>query len=354
MEIKTIEKHSESLLKEVNTLANKDISLNELAELRNSYIGKTSKLGELFKEVVSLPKEDRSRAGTILNQLKTNIELFFEQYESQLIEHQAMEEDSLRDIDLTAPKHVNQQVVPSLNGVGNLNPISEEINNILDVFRTMGFSVFEARELDTEYYIFDSLGFPKNHPARENWDAFKTEEGYVPSPHTSNMQVRIMRLLKKAPMRAVIYGRCFRNEAVDAVHGHTFYQVEGVYVDKDISVSNMIATIKAYLEGFFEQDVVWKIQPAFFPFVEPGIEFMVRCIFCGGVGCQSCKYAGWLEMAGAGMIHPFVLKEGGIDPQKYTGFAWGLGLDRTIMQKNGIKDIRSLFGSDIRFLRKTA
>jgi phenylalanyl-tRNA synthetase alpha chain len=192
---------------------------------------------------------------------------------------------------------------------------------------------------------------PKNHPARQNWDTFRTEDNLMPTPHTSNMQVRIMRLLKSAPLRAVIYGRCSRNEATDPVHGHTFYQIEGLYIDKGINISNMIATIKAFVEAFFDRPVIGKIQPGYFPFVEPAIEYMVRCVFCEGVGCNKCKHAGWLEVLGAGMIHPNVLREGGFDPSVYTGFAWGLGLDRMVMQRNGIQDIRSLFGSDIRFLQ---
>lgn len=327
------------------------LTLSSLGEVKNQYLGAKSELAELFKLLGSMDSKDRAQAGKELNVFKQQTEQFFSQLETQLIQHISIKEDTERDIDLSAPYNVNQKNLTKLTSIGNSDPITQELINITDIFRSMGFNVFEGRELDTEYYIFDSLGFPKNHPARENWDAFKTSEGLVPTPHTSNMQVRIMRLLKEVPMRAVIYGRCFRNEAVDAVHGHTFYQVEGVYVDKGVTVSNMIATIKAYLEAFFEQEIVWRIQPAYFPFVEPGIEFMIRCVFCNGKGCSSCKHKKWLEVAGAGMIHPVVLREGGIDPEQYSGFAWGLGVDRVIMQKNGIKDIRSFFSSDIRFLK---
>lgn len=352
MTIEQLEKSVRSIKDEASTLNVSSITIETFPEVKNSFIGKKGKITELFKALGALEKDDRAAAGKVLNEGKIFLEEFFTNLETQLIHHQSMLVDDVKDIDLTAPRDVNQTNVPKLEGTGNIHPIASEIEHILNIFRTMGFNVFEARELDTEYYVFDSLGFPKNHPARENWDAFKTDSGLLPIPHTSNMQVRVMRLLKTPPMRAVIYGRCFRNEATDVVHGHTFYQVEGVYIDENISVSNMIATIKTYLEAFFEQEVVWRIQPGFFPFVEPGIEFMVRCVFCNGVGCSSCKYKKWLEMAGAGMIHPYVLNEGGIDPKRYSGFAWGLGLDRMVMQKNGIKDIRSLFGSDIRFLKK--
>ncbi|WKZ30139.1 MAG: phenylalanine--tRNA ligase subunit alpha [Candidatus Dojkabacteria bacterium] len=347
-EISSVKKQFDA---DVKKLAGDSLSIEAISLLRNSYTGKDSQLAKLFKELGTLDSKERGPAGKELNVLKQHIEESCQLLEEQYIQHKAMVDDEKQDIDLTAPFATTKESLERLQSQGASNPVSEEVEKMLSIFRTMGFHIFEARELDTEYFIFDSLNFPPNHPARENWDAFKTAEGLVPTPHTSNMQVRVMRYFKKPPVRAVIYGRCFRNEAVDVVHGHTFHQIEGLYVDKGVSVADMIGTIKAYLEAFFEQEIVWRIQPSFFPFVEPGIEFMVRCIFCKGVGCGSCKHSGWLEVAGAGMIHPNVLREAGIDPDEYTGFAWGLGLDRTILQKNGIKDIRSLFASDIRFLR---
>jgi phenylalanyl-tRNA synthetase alpha chain len=351
MEISDVSSVKRQFDAEVKKISNDSLSLEAISSLRNSYTDKNSQLASLFKELGSLDPKQKGQVGKELNILKQHIEEACDLLEEQLIQHKSMIDDERRDIDLTAPFATTKSSLPRISLEGAANPISEEVDRILTIFRTMGFQVFEARQLDTEYFIFDSLNFPANHPARENWDAFKTAEGLIPTPHTSSMQVRVMRHFKKAPIRAVIYGRCFRNEAVDAVHGHTFHQIEGLYVDKNISVADMIGTIKAYLEAFFEEEIVWRIQPAFFPFVEPGIEFMVRCIFCKGVGCGSCKHSGWLEVAGAGMIHPNVLHEAGIDSNEYTGFAWGLGLDRTILQKNGIKDIRSLFASDIRFLR---
>jgi len=351
MTIQDLENKLSTIITEIESLSIDSITSETLAITRNKFIGQKSDISSLYKELSSLPNADKPVAGKLINEAKVKVESFFDALDRQLLEREVLKED-ISDIDVTAPFNADPSEITTLPAVGNLHPLSEELEKILTIFEKMGFHVFEGRDLDSEYFIFDSLGFPKNHPARENWDAFKTEDGLMPTPHTSNMQVRIMRHFKKPPIRSVIYGRCFRNEAVDAVHAHTFYQIEGVYIDKGITVANMIGTIKAYIEAFFEQEIVWRIQPAYFPFVEPGIEFMIRCVFCGGKGCQSCKYGGWLEVAGAGMIHPVVLREGGIDPKEYSGFAWGLGLDRMVMQKNKIKDIRSLFGSDIRFLQK--
>jgi len=351
MIIEELEVKISSLKKRITDISIDSITQESFAPTRNQFIGSKSELSSFYNDISALEPNQRPLAGKSINDCKLYIESFFERLQSQILEREILKENE-SDIDVTAPFHENSKEIEQLPSGAALHPITEDLQRILTIYEKMGFQVFEAREIDTEYYIFDSLGFPKNHPARENWDAFKTEEGLTPIPHTSNMQVRIMKYFKEPPIRAVMYGRCFRNEAVDVVHGHTFHQIEGIYIDKGITISHMIATIKSFIESFFEQEIVWKIQPAYFPFVEPGIEFMIRCVFCDGKGCSSCKNGGWLEMAGAGMIHPVVLREGGIDPQMYSGFAWGLGLDRMVIQKNKIKDIRSLFGSDVRFLQK--
>lgn len=351
MTIKQIESSLAELSKRFTTDIAKVSDLDSAYSLRTLISGKESELVKIFSLLKSLQPEDRGTAGKLLNQTKQLLESQLSQKIEALLNQKSFELDSVRDIDVTAPFHLSGSSVPLYDALGAVHPLQYEINRMLEIFRTMGFTPFEARELDSDYFVFDSLNMPKEHPARQNWDTFRTEDNLIPTPHTSNMQVRVMRHLKTAPLRAVVYGKCTRNEAVDAVHGHTFYQIEGLYIDKGVSVSNMVATIKAFVEAFFEREVTIKIQPGYFPFVEPGIEFMVKCVFCEGIGCSCCKHTGWLEVVGAGMIHPNVLREGGFDPSLYTGFAWGLGLDRMVMQRNGVQDIRSLFGSDLRFLR---
>jgi len=325
--------------------------LSDIYKVRAKFTGKDSEIVSLLSEIPNLPVEDRSSTGSEINIAKKEIHKIINDAIFVLENAEALRLDQERDIDISAPFAVGQPDVARLPSIGALHPTQFEINRLLDIFRTMGFTPFEARELDTDYYVFDAVNMPPNHPARDNWDTFRTEEKYIPTPHTTNMQVRIMRHLKKTPLRAIMYGKCFRNEAIDAVHSHTFYQVEGLYIDKGVTIGNMIGTIKAFVEAFYDDsNMEWRIQPAFFPFTEPSIEFLVKCPFCKGEGCSSCKHTKWLEVLGAGMIHPHVLREGGFDPSVYSGFAWGLGLDRMVMQRSNIRDIRSLFSSDLRFL----
>lgn len=353
MTIKTIERSLAELREQVTKKLAKAQSLDDIYHVRSEYTGKETVLQQLLQSIKDLPTEDRPLVGAKVNEAKAFIESSLADAIALIENSQSLLQDEVRDIDVTAPFHVNFPKIPTLEKLGAIHPIQYEINRMLEIFTTMGFIPFEGREVDNDYYAFDSLNMPPEHPARQNWDTFRTEDGLLVSPHTSNMQIRVMRHLKTAPLRAVMYGRVGRNEAVDAVHGHTFYQIEGLYIDKGVSISNMIGTINAFVEAFFGRIVTGKVQPGYFPFVEPGIEYMGQCPFCNGVGCGSCKHTGWLELVGAGMIHPNVLREGGFDPTVYSGFAWGLGLDRMVMQRNGIKDIRSLFASDIRFLQAT-
>ena len=234
---------------------------------------------------------------------------------------------------------------------GSKHPLSAELEKISDIFLRMGFTVEDSRQLDDDYHMFGSLNFPENHPARDDYDTFQTEEGLIPPAHTSTMQNRILRKYEP-PIRAVIPGRVFRNEDLDARHEHTFHQVEGIYVDRGISLGDMLGTIKTFLETYFEQDLEFKTQPFFFPFVEPGLEYMISCPFCKKKGCNICSQSGWMEIMGCGMIHPNVLREGGIDPEEFSGFAWGMGVERLIMLKNSIEDVRHFHSGKLDFLRK--
>jgi len=215
----------------------------------------------------------------------------------------------------------------------------------------MGFEIYTPFEIDDDYHNFTSLNMPEGHPARDAWDTFWTEDEHILITHTSSMQNRILKSANP-PIRAIVPGKCFRNEATDARHEHTFYQVEGVYVDKGITMRDMLGTLQTYFEAFFEQSIKVKFMPDFFPFVEPGGQMALTCVLCKGEGCKVCKHTGWLEILGCGMIHPNVLKEAGIDPEQYTGFAWGFGLERLIMLKANVQDIRLFHSGDLRFIKQ--
>ncbi|MBQ9769362.1 MAG: phenylalanine--tRNA ligase subunit alpha, partial [Clostridia bacterium] len=224
------------------------------------------------------------------------------------------------------------------------------------IFKSMGFDVEDYSEVVTDYECFEALNIPKHHPARDMQDTYYLENGQLLKSHTSAAQNAIYKKYKDAlfnegrPIKAIFPGRCFRNEATDACHENTFFQMEGVMVDKDISISNLIFFMKTMLSEVFKRDVKVRLRPGFFPFVEPGFELDISCAICGGEGCPSCKHSGWLELCPCGMIHPEVLKAGGIDPEEYTGFAFGLGLTRLAMMKYGVKDIRDLNGGSLKTL----
>ena len=326
---------------------NKDSDSLAATDLKKKYLGKKGVAKDLLKQIGKQKNEQKAKFGKEVNILKNFIEEKIEILTSDL-----KPKFSKDQIDVTAPfqKNTPEEEKPKLfNKLGTTHPLLQELENILLIFQKMGFQIEESRQIDDDYNMFQALNFPVGHPARDNWDTFWTEENLVLPAHTSTMQNRILKKYD-IPIRVVIPGRCFRNEATDASHEHTFYQIEGVYVDKKVSMSHMFATIKAYLEAFFETTLEFKIQPSYFPFTEPDAEFVISCPFCKKKGCSVCKHTGWIEIMGCGMIHPHVLDEGGIDPKKYSGFAWGFGLDRLVMIKNGITDIRKLHGGELEFL----
>ncbi len=345
MEFKNLE------IKNIYEEFNKDSSTQPLNELTTKY----KKGGNVYKLIYSKIKEvapeDKKAYGYEANTITT----YIEEKLHQLSLSSETSLDQTEYLDPTAPFDINQN---SNSGTfpkgleGTKNPLTQEMKKVLDIFKRMGFDIAESRQLDDDYHMFETLNIPKGHPARDIWDTFWTEEGLIPPAHTSTMQNRVMKMGGEPPIRYVIPGRCYRNEATDASHEHTFYQIEGVYVDKNISLGDMLGTIKTYLEAFFEMDLDIKVQPAYFPFTEPDMEFMISCPFCRKTGCKVCKYSGWMEIMGCGMINPFVLKEAGIDPEIYSGFAWGFGLDRLVMIKNGVQDIRRFHSGDLNFLQQ--
>ena len=317
-----------------------------------SDILKAIELRALYAEIPTLPAEERSGFGQEINTLKQELE--------QLISENEEANTVIESIDVTAPFDVNvsaekrPELLPMQ--LGGRHPIMVELDEILDIFYRMGFEAVESRQIDNEYYMFDSLNFPKDHPARGDYDTFMTEEGYIAPAHTSVMQNRVMKerldqLEQGKPIAVVVPGRTFRNEDLDARHEHTFYQLEGVYVGKGITVSHLMATLKEFMKAYYKRDVEIKTQPFYFPFTEPSFEFAISCPFCEKAGCAVCG-EGWIELLGCGMIHPNVLKEAGIDPTVYTGFAWGIGFMRMVMIKYNIDDIRYFETAKLEFLRQ--
>lgn len=319
--------------------------LEKLEDKRS--IWRVPELTALYDRLKELPSDKKAAFGKEVNTLKQELE--------SLVGGQRSVAVSLKPIDVTAPFDVNTppESRPGLlpAQAGSKHPLTTELENILDIFYRMGFTAVESPEIDDDYHMFTSLNFPPDHPARDEYDTFMTEEGLIAPAHTSVMQNRVMKR-QKPPIRAVIPGRVFRNEDVDARHEHTFYQLEGVYVDEGINAGHLIATLKTFFTAYFQKDIKVKTQPFYFPFTEPSFEFAASCPFCDEQGCQVCSYTGWIELLGCGLIHPNVLREGGIDPQKYTGFAWGGGIERLVMIKYNIEDIRHFHSGNLKFLRQ--
>ncbi|HXE09859.1 MAG TPA: phenylalanine--tRNA ligase subunit alpha [Verrucomicrobiae bacterium] len=318
---------------------------------------RSAELRALFDELKTLPATERNAFGQEVNQLRTELQ--------QLIDRGRDEAEALPPIDITAPFDVNVPAAkrPGLlpSAQGSRHPLMTELETILDIFYRMGFTAVESREIDDDFHMFGSLNFPEGHPARDEYDTFltvqKDKQGkpYVAPAHTSIMQNRILRegaadLKKGRAIAAVIPGRVFRNEDLDARHEHTFYQLEGIYVDKGINTGNLLATFKTFLSEYFHQDIDVRSQPFYFPFTEPSFELSLSCPFCRKRGCAVCSQTGWIELLGMGMIHPNVLSQGGVDPAEYTGFAWGCGIDRLVMMKYGIEDVRHFESGKLDFL----
>ncbi len=313
---------------------------------------------ELYSQIPKQAPEHRATFGQQVNQLKQAVEQAVAERKAEL------EQVSRSPIDVTAPFDVNS-VKPSLldASVGTIHPITNEIKFMSDILNRMGFQIYESREIDDQYHMFDTLNFPKGHPARDDYDTFLTietdrdGEPFVAPAHTSTMQHRILKkyrgnLDKNEPSAAVVPDRVFRNEDLDARHEHTFYQVEGVYVSKNVTVGMLIATLQTFLEEYYGKSLEIRTNPFYFPFTEPSLEFALSCPFCDKKGCKVCSFEGWIELIGCGMIHPNVLRMADIDPDIYTGFAWGLGIDRLVMMKNGIEDVRHFESAKLDFLRQ--
>ncbi len=311
---------------------------------------RSPELKSLYEQLKTLPANQRKDFGQAVNSLKSELETL-------LADRQVPTADQ-KPIDVTAPWDVNSRQPEFLPATqGSVHPLMSDQDELLDIFARMGFAAIESRQLDDDYHMFTSLNFPPDHPARDDYDTFMTEEGLIAPAHTSTMQHRILKDGKKLleqgqPIACVIPGRVFRNEDVDPTHEHTLTQIEGVYVDKGIHAGHLIATLKTFLQEYYQKELEVKTQPFYFPFTEPSFELNMSCPFCDGKGCHVCKQGGWIEILGCGMIHPNVLKMADIDPTVYTGFAWGVGTMRLTMMKHGIEDVRHFQSGKLDFLRQ--
>ena len=320
----------------------------EAFELRKKFLdNKTGAIGLLMKEMKNIAPEERAGFGKSVNELKDWALAKFNELDEKM---KAIELDlryKAEKIDVTMPAEEVK--------TGNLHPITQMRNQLIDIFAGMGFEIYEGTEIENDYYNFTALNIPKDHPARDMQDTYYLSSNQLLKTHTSAAQNAILKkytpeLNAGRPIKVIFPGRCFRNEATDACHENTFFQMEGVMVDRNISISNLIFFMKTMLSEVFKKDIRVRLRPGFFPFVEPGFELDISCLICGGTGCPSCKHSGWLELCPCGMIHPEVLKAGGIDTEVYTGFAFGLGLTRLAMMKYGIKDIRDLNSGSLKVL----
>ncbi|MBD3317827.1 MAG: phenylalanine--tRNA ligase subunit alpha [Chitinivibrionales bacterium] len=329
----------EKLTAEVN-LELEHISDDAQAEaFRIKYLGKKGLLRSLLKSLKDLPEDHRRTFGARANQLRAEVE---ERFKAAPWKTAGMEQRD-RSFDPTLPG----LPIPS----GSIHPLSKMQQEICDIFVSMGFEIAEGPEAETEYYNFTALNFPPHHPARDMQDTFFISDAALLRTHTSPVQIRVMEK-GEPPIRCIMPGRVYRNEEINARSYCLFGQIEGLYVDENVSMADLKGTLLGFARRFFDEDTAIKIRPSFFPFTEPSIEIDIKCFLCKGEGCSVCKHSGWLEVLGAGMVHPNVLAAGGVVGDKYTGFAFGLGIDRLALLKYGIDDIRLFYENDMRFLRQ--
>ena len=322
----------------IKTIALEELKdLNKEADVLNckaKYLGKKSELNELLSSLKDLSVEEKKVMGPLLNQTKRELEEAFSKKIEEINNHIDY------DFDETLPVYAK---------TGSLHPVTIVAKEVTDILKRMGFTVVSGPEMETEYYNFEALNIPKDHPARDMQDTYYLSNGELLRTQTSSNQVHAMQKYG-APLKVCSPGRVFRNEDMDANHENTFFQIEGMVIDKEISVSNLVYVMRSLLREIFHQDVNVRLRPGYFPFTEPSFELDCSCLICGGKGCPTCKNSGWLELCPGGMIHPNVLRESGIDPDEYTGFAFGLGLTRLAMMKYKIGDIRVLNSGDVREL----
>ncbi len=318
-------------------------SLAELESAKVKYLGKKGAVQQLMKDLKEVKQEERPLVGKWINDLKVEISTKLENLYSQLLADQLEKQLREEKLDITLPGR--------RRFAGRKHIITQTLDELIDTLAGMGFSVQYGPDIDTDYYNFEALNFPADHPARDMQDTFYITDNLLLRTHTSNVQVRVMEA-QEPPIRVMTPGKVYRNETITARSHVFFHQLEGLYIDKAVTFADLFSTLKEFLSKIFHAEVETRFRPSYFPFVEPGLEVDLRCLTCQGEGCNLCKYTGWLEIGGAGMIHPEVLKNGGIDPEIYSGYAFGIGVERLILLKNGVKDIRLFTENDWRFLQQ--
>ena len=335
-QLQEIKQRAEQSLDSVN-------ELSQLEQLRVSYLGKKGEITAILKQMGSLSPEERPVIGELANKVRTQIEQLISEKTSALKNAQRKARLEAETIDITLPAKAVKK--------GGLHPLSIVQNDMIELFRSMGFDVVDGPEVETDFYNFQALNVPEDHPARDMQDTFYLGEGIMLRTQTSATQIRTM-MNMKPPIRMVCPGRVFRADEVDATHSPVFHQMEGLVVDKRITMCDLKGCLEQFAHVIYGDDTKVKFRPSFFPFTEPSVEVDVSCSECGGKGCRVCKGSGWIEILGAGMVHPNVLRSCGIDPDEYSGFAFGIGLDRLATTRYKISDIRLLFENDLRFLRQ--
>jgi len=343
--LKQLEELKVNALQELEDIHN----IKELESWRVHYLGRKSHLTNILRRLAALSLEDKKAVGALANEVKSYLEDSLRQKGQVLRELELVTSAEGEHIDITLPgRHLP---------MGRLHPITQTLNEICDIFVSMGFQVAEGPEVEWDYYNFEALNFPDEHPARDtmstSWVDFQTESGkpMLLRTHTTSVTARIIETMQP-PIRVVIPGKVYRYEASDATHTPMFYQIDGLAVDEGITMADLKGTLYEFARRFFGEDRRVRFRCDYFPFVEPGVEMAIECAVCGGKGCRLCGNTGWLEILGAGMTHPQVLRHGGIDPDVYTSFAFGMGIERLPMLRYGIDDIRLFYGSDLRFLRQ--
>ena len=336
LQIGQLQKNADDALRDAGSVA-------QLEALRVSLLGKKGELTGLLRGMGSLNPEDRPRMGQLINEARVTLEEKLDQREMALKSREQETRLLLETIDVTQPT--------SLPRVGNPHPTTRVLDQVVSCFAGMGFEVVEGPDIELDHYNFELLNIPKNHPARDAQDTFYIDDNIVLRTHTSPVQARAM-LTRKPPIRIICPGRCFRADEVDATHSPVFHQIEGLAIDRDVTMADLRGTLAAFARALYGEDIKTRFRPSFFPFTEPSTEVDLTCIVCRGKGCRVCKNSGWVEVLGAGMVNPRVLDACGIDSTIYSGFAFGIGLERITTMRYSIGDMRLLFEGDERFLRQ--
>ncbi|HRK53694.1 MAG TPA: phenylalanine--tRNA ligase subunit alpha [Cyclobacteriaceae bacterium] len=328
------------LSEEVNQVST--TTKDSLESFRLRFISKKGQIAQLFEEFKEMSGEEKKKVGKALNELKKLAESKFKELQEQL---DSKSSAAAVDIDLSLP--------PVADAIGNLHPLNLTRYKIIQIFERLGFNVSDGPEIEDDWHNFSALNFPDNHPAREMQDTFFIEKNpdMLLRTHTSNVQIRLMQK-QKPPIRSIMPGRVYRNEAISARAHCFFHQVEGLYVDKNVSFADLKQTLYHFAKEMYGKDIQIRFRPSFFPFTEPSAEIDISCLICHGEGCTVCKHSGWVEIAGSGMVHPNVLKNCGIDPEEYTGFAFGMGIERVTQLRYRVNDLRLYSENDIRFLKQ--